>query len=285
MKLRQTIKQKLIQYLKINHFLSHFKTTEPTKIINQSVPNLELGCEIPYKILVGTHHKTGTAWLSSIFKSICNYHSLIYYEGKQDNLPEQFDLFFQDHSKFDFSSWKTPFRGVHMIRDPRDVIVSGCFYHKKSREEWLHKPRKEFNGLTYQQKINSYSDINDQILFEMENVGKGNIDDMLNWNYIHPSFYEIKYEDLIEDTNLMLFHEIFNFLEFPGKVIPSLLAISYNNSLFSGKLQQSVHIRSGKKSQWKQYFKQIHKERFWDLFNNALIKLGYEQDHNWMQTE
>ncbi|MFX0202290.1 MAG: sulfotransferase domain-containing protein [Candidatus Hodarchaeota archaeon] len=242
---------------------------------------LKSECKLSNKILIGTHHKTGSYWLSSVFQNICRHYSLTFYAGTQDSLPEQYDVFFQNHSVFDLDSIGVPFRGIHIIRDPRDVIISGCFYHQKSEEEWLHRPRKDLQGLTYQQKINSYRNIDDQILFEMENVGKETICDMLNWDYTCSSFYELKYEDLIEDIDLILFHKIFSFLGFPGSVIPNLLAIAYNKSLFSGLHSKSVHIRSGETNQWKKYFKPNHKDRFLELFGDALIRLGYEKKTNW----
>jgi hypothetical protein len=246
-----------------------------------SSDTLKFGCKLFHKILIGTHHKTGSGWLQSIFRNICSQHSLIFYSGHQDSLPAQFDVFFQNHSRFELDSLGAPFRGIHLIRDPRDVIISGCFYHQKSKEEWLHRPSKDFQGLTYQQRINNCSNIDDKILFEMEHVGRETIEDMLNWDYTHPSFYELKYEDLIKDIDLVLFQKIFSFLGFPGSLIPSLLSISYKNSLFSGELHKSTHIRSGKPNQWKKHFKTLHKNRFLELFDNALIKLGYEKDDNW----
>lgn len=232
------------------------------------------------KILIGTHHKTGTVWLRSIFKKICLKYSLNFYDGIQDNLPEQFDVFLQDHSKFDVNSLGMEFFGIHLIRDPRDVIISGCFYHQKADEKWLHIPRNQFNGLTYQQKINSFKNIDDQILFEMENIGKATVLDMINWDYTNPYFLELKYEDLIVDIDMVLFNKIYSFLGFPESIIPNLIEISFNNSLFSKKVNNK-HIRSGKKNQWKKYFKQTHKERFIELFDDLLIQLGYEKDNNW----
>lgn len=239
------------------------------------------GCVLPQRILVGTHHKTGSVWLHSIFETICNTHSLVYYLGKQEHLPEYFDVFFQSHSWFDLDALDFPFRGVHMIRDPRDVIISGCFYHQVSQEEWLHQPRNDLQGLTYQQKINSYDNLDDQILFEMEHVGAETLNEMLNWDYNQDTFYELRYEDLIGDTELVLFHKVFVHLGFPGQVIPSLLAIAYNKSIFSGEQGLSSHVRSGKIAQWKSYFRPVHKERFLALFGNALIRLGYEEDDHW----
>ena len=79
----------------------------------------------------------------------------------------------------------------------------------------------------------------------------------------------------------MLFHKIFIFLGFPSQDMSDLLNIAYNKSLFFGKQQNSDHIRSGKVKQWKQYFNPNHKIRFLELFNNVLIKLGYEKNNSW----
>lgn len=257
-----------VQKNKINRILQIFKYSD----YDLSLPN---------KILLATHHKTGTVWFNSIFGTICKNYSLDFYKGEQKNLPDQFDVFTQDHSCIDFDLFSWPYRGVHIVRDPRDIIVSGCFYHQKSEESWLHRQRDEFDGMTYQEKINSIEQFDDQLLFEMEHSARRTIIDMTNWDYENPNFFEIKYENLIKDVDLILFHEIFTFLGFPGRAIPDLLTIAYNKSLFSGRKKKSKHVRSGKSKQWKQYFKQCHKDRFLELFGDILIQLGYEQDNDW----
>lgn len=243
--------------------------------------SIAIDVSLPNKILVGTHHKTGTAWMMNIFRRISYFHSLVYFQGKQEEIPDEYDIFFQDHSYFDFEALSEPYRGAHLIRDPRDVIISGCFYHQKSGENWLHLSRSDLGGMTYQEKINSYSDVDDQIMFEMEHAGKRTIEEMVDWNYSNPNIFELKYEDLIRDKELSLFHDLFIFLRFPGEAIPGLLEIAYRNSLFSGNLERSSHIRSGKTGQWKDFFTEDHKTRFLDLFPDTLIELGYEKDHTW----
>ena len=234
------------------------------------------------KILVGTHHKTGTVWLRRIFRRASVAFNLKFYEGDQEESPEHFDVFLQEHSKFALATIAGDYRGIHIIRDPRDRIVSGCFYHQKSDEPWLHQRREEFGGLTYQEKINSYGSNDEKLMFEMENAGADGIREMLAWNYEDPKFFEVKYEDLIKDENLELFHSMYTFLGLPGFAIPRLLQISYENSLFSGNVKKSVHVRSGSTSQWERYFGQRHKERFVQLFPNALASLGYEADDGWV---
>jgi hypothetical protein len=169
-----------------------------------------------------------------------------------------------------------------MIRDPRDRVVSGCFYHQKSSEQWLHEKRAEFGGKTYQEMINSYDNFADKLMFELEHSGKRGITEMLAWNYSDPRFKEIKYEELINDVNLEMFHSAFTFVGFTGEIIPTALKIAYENSLFSGRIGRSVHVRSGSTGQWKNHFEHRHRERFEELFPGALVRLGYEDSADWI---
>lgn len=237
--------------------------------------------ELKHRILVGTHHKAGTVWLGNVFRRICEQYGLTFYEGMAEKLPQEFDVFFRGDSQLQAGQIRTPFKGVHMIRDPRDIIVSGCFYHQKAREKWLHIKQDRYGGLTYQEKIKSYQSLDDQILFEMENGGYHCIQEILAWNYDDPAFYEVKYEDLILDEQLILFHNLFAFLGFPGKAIPRVLKIAFNYSLFSGTLKNELHIRSGKTRQWEKHFSSHHKVRFLGLFGEALQRLGYENSDAW----
>ncbi|TYB30561.1 MAG: sulfotransferase domain-containing protein [Candidatus Mcinerneyibacterium aminivorans] len=243
--------------------------------------SLKKDFKLDNKVLVGTHHKTGTAWMEKIFIQISLFHKLRYYNGKISKKMCNSNVIFNDHSNFKFGKIDFPYKGIHLIRDPRDVIVSATFYHQKSLESWLHIPRKKFGGKTYQEKISSFDKIDNKILFEMEHSSKNNIIDMMKWDYNNKNFYEVKYEDLIKDVNLNLFHDIFLFLGFPGKVLPSLLEIAYRNSLFSDRINQSRHVRSGKINQYKKYFKTIHKKRFINLFGDVLTQLGYEKNNSW----
>lgn len=237
--------------------------------------------ELPNKILIGTHHKTGTVWFNSIFKEIAFSYDLHYVKDKASTPPPGYDIYFQDHNRFDLAKIATDYRGLHIIRDPRDVLVSACYYHQKSDEPWLHLPQDEFGGQSYHQAINALPDLNAKFLFEMQNSSGRIINQMTSWDYDNPDFIEMKYEDLIEDVNLKLFHEIFSFLGFSGKQIPRLLQIAWDNSLFSGNKDGHKHVRSGASKQWPKHFNSVIKANFVDCFGDCLIKLGYEEDNNW----
>lgn len=228
------------------------------------------------QVLVGTHHKTGTVWLFTIFQKIADLYGLKIHHNLDRRDPASFDILLNDQSTFNLRLLKRPYKGIHIIRDPRDIIVSSTFYHQKSNESWLHVPRVEFGGMTYQEKINSLDSLDEQILFEMKHSSNKTISSILKWNYNNEHFFEIKYEDLIEDSSMNTFKEIFYFLGFPEAMIPASINIAYNNSLFSGYVSNDNHVRSGEIKQYRKYFKKIHTDKFQNIFGDALIKLGYE---------
>lgn len=234
-------------------------------------------------VLVGTYHKTGTVWLRDIFLKISRKTGLPFTVSYIRDFVSTPHIYFHEESSFDPEIMDAQyFRGVHLIRDPRDIAVSGMFYHKKAKEPWLHQKYPEFNGMTYQEKINSYDNLDEQLLFEIENAALRNTNLMKEWDYSNNNFIEIKYENLINDSNLELFHDIFVFLGFRSEAILKCLNIAYGKSLFSQKKKKTSHIRSGKTRQWEKYFKPKHKKKFYALHGDLLVRLGYEEDDAWL---
>jgi hypothetical protein len=235
------------------------------------------------RVLVGTHHKCGTVWMIKIFRAICVRRSLVFYDGEQRHLPRHYDVFFQDHSQFDFTTLVGPHRGLHLIRDPRDLIISAAFYHEVcTTERWLRRRRWAFYGRSYQTSLARLPSLEDKLLFEMMHSSGATIRDMLAWNYANPNFYEAKYEDLIADVALRRFQDIFAFLRFPEDQMDELLQIAFANSLFSGQVTAPPgHIRSGQPGQWRMFFTKTIHRRFLELFGDVLIRLGYERNDQW----
>ncbi len=239
----------------------------------------------PNKILIGTHHKTGTVWLRKIFSRLSKELGLKFYSSGDPKIPTDADIILNNHSRFNNLEELGPFRGLHVIRDPRDIIVSGCFYHQKSAEAWLHVKRERLNGLTYQQALLAKTSLEDKISFEMEALGRTTIQDIINWDYNDARFLNIKYEDLMSDVDLKVFHDIFLYLGLNGGAIPTALYHAYKGSLFSGQVKGFSHVRSGEARQWERFFSKNNRERFVELFGSSLIDLGYENDHSWIKRE
>jgi hypothetical protein len=250
-----------------------------------------------YHVLVGTHHKTGTVWMSSVFREIAEQLNVPYLNVTRKKLPwgdehgrrEALRAFitqaqgrvivFDGHSQFPPLStidpeYQTHFRGIRMIRDPRDVAISAASYHARADEPWLHVPHKKFDGLTYQEKNRSFSTLEEKILFELDNSHRRIIRQMLAFDH-QGVFRDVRYEDLIEDFTLNAWREVLFYLGFEDAEMETVLRAVWEKSLFGGKERHGPHVTSGAKEQWAQVFHADLLKRYVDRFGADLVQLGY----------
>lgn len=232
-------------------------------------------------LLVGTHHKTGTVWMKSVFNAIAAASGQRFHGGERAALPSDAGVFFQAHSRFDLPTLPVRYRGVHLIRDPRDIVISGASYHLTATERWLDRPDPLFLGRTYRQMLARERTEAGRIRFEMRHSGRRTIRAMLRWDYGDPDILEVRYEDLIQDTDLVLFRRIFAFLGYPEASLDQLCRIAWEKSLFSGQVQNARHVRSGAPRQWRSVFDRELAQEFQAAFGDALVRLGYEPDDGW----
>jgi hypothetical protein len=190
------------------------------------------------------------------------------------------DILFDYHSRFDGLDLKRlsgRALGVQLVRDPRMVLVSGAKYHLKSDEAWLHVPREQFAGLTYQEKIRSLENDKDRFLFEMDHVGGVTIREMIDWqDHGYPWCRTFKLEELMTDVGLDRFFSMFRFLGFESLPLVTCLDVAYRKSVFGGAQSATGHIRSRTPEDWKQYFDDELCERFDAIFPGSVEKLGYQ---------
>ena len=234
-------------------------------------------------ILIGTHHKTGTIWMHGTFLRFAEATGLRLSALSNRGEAPPANIYFGHHSQFPLEMLRGVFRGLHVIRDPRDIVLSGLHYHRKSDEAWLHFPRPKFGGLSYQQKLNSI-DPDDRFAFELKNAALWTIEELLMWRYDNPAFHEARYEDLIVDTEGAYFGRVLRFLGFDEAEIRLGTQIFLEMSIF-GKTPKGddPHVRSGRKGQWKEVYRRRHGKLFVEVFGDCLIRLGYEPDNGWVE--
>jgi hypothetical protein len=245
--------------------------------------------------VVATHHKTGTVWMRTVFQRIASSIGVPFINIKAVRPSELRAMsapaiLFNDHSKFNKIRWmlaNDAFRILHLIRDPRDVVVSAMHYHLRATEKWLHVQRKSFSGMSYQQALNNLDDDHSRYLFEMENSAGRVIRDMGKWDYLLSNSLECKYETLILDSDRSVFRRIIGHLGFADDEVDECLRLFWKHSLFGelgeqAKTAKSKHIRSGEVTQWKKVFDRDMAASFLDKFGNVLIKLDYERDNSWV---
>lgn len=244
-------------------------------------------------IVVATHHKTGTVWMSTVFKAIArrldvNYVDFWSHYGRLDRVLKTPFILLNHNSMF--LRHANALRGedvriLHVIRDPRDVLISAMHYHKKAGEPWLHERVSGSKDAPYQQKLNSLATLHEQYMFELENATGNTIEAMLDWQYDRPNCLEVRYEDLWADRSLSLWSDIVSFLGFEGSELEVCRQCFWEHSLF-GKASRANrrHARSGEVAQWKREFTPELAHDFLYRFPDALQTLGYESDDQWIES-
>jgi Sulfotransferase domain len=184
------------------------------------------------------------------------------------------------------------FRAFHVIRDPRDIIVSGYFSHLSSHpvhpylNPWLIEHRSQLAAL----------DREAGLLLEL-GYASTYLERLSKWDYHNPSTYETRFEILTADPRC----EMRRILEFCGIVIGSSRGpegvsriihcpeevydsvmcanVFENRSGGRSRGEQDLHnhFRLGVPGDFKNHFTQAIHARFNELYPGLVRKLGYEE--------
>jgi hypothetical protein len=243
-------------------------------------------------LVVATHHKTGTVWMDGVFKAIARDLGARYvnFRAEQGQLEElgrsPFVLFCYDSDFGDHGALldREDVRILHLIRDPRDVVISAMHYHKAARESWLHEPVPGYRNLTYQRTLQRLPTRFAQFVFEMENSSAGTLRDMASWRYGRANCFEARYEDLRQDSALAHWRRIVAFLGLDEKQQALASHRFWQNSLFGGLSRLgNRHVRSGAVGQWRREFTPELGQAFLKRFPGLLQSLGYEAGDAWVR--
>ena len=204
------------------------------------------------------------------------------------------------------------YRGFHVIRDPRDVLVSAYFSHLYS-----HPIRPDGGWIAeFRRQLEAAADIEHGLQLEMD-FNATIFASMQNWDYANPRILETRYERLMIDP-VAEFARIFNFLGFDtprlGMVTLAAMALDswrlqrlkqprpvrstlpelalrriVRRNAFErltkgrqpGQENMRHHYRKGVSGDWRTYFTPGLKTRFKDRYGNLLLRLGYEKDGEW----
>lgn len=244
-----------------------------------------------YNVVVATHHKTGTVWMDGVFKAIAQDLGAEYidFDSQAQRLAEKLDrpfILLNTDSNFRQHAGlldRPDVRILHVIRDPRDVVISAMHYHKKANESWLHEPVPGYDNVTYQRRLKELPSRYHQYVFEMDHSSAGTVHDMQRWQYDRPNAFEARYEELRLDRELTYWSRISAFLGFDQKEREVCRQRFWDNSLFGGlSTLGNKHVRNGDIQQWKREFNVGLAYAFLARFPRALQKLGYEPDHRWI---
>jgi sulfotransferase 6B1 len=162
------------------------------------------------------------------------------------------------------------FKSFLMIRDPRDQVISMCFWlvtrpyaHPDKAARYAADPKYFFQLLTER----------------IKNI-KRYYDRFTPW-IKHPRFYTVKFERLVgkegSGSKRKQLQEISNI----ARHINLNLSDARANYCVKHLFGDTITFRKGQIGSWKKYFKPEHKRLFKEVAGQLLIDLGYEKDFNW----
>jgi hypothetical protein len=246
------------------------------------------------------YHKVGTVWFSRILEAVGRRYRIKVERGERvlrnrvSAPSEGTGIFIDPHSRVERETLPE-FRGSHMVRDPRDMVISGYFYHVWTTEKWAHVPgrmdekewcRPEWKGRTYHDILNSL-DQEEGLATEIERASSGVFHRMNAWDYEDERFWEMKYRDVIADEDAA-FAAMFTHYGFSPGAVERGVAIARRFS-FKNVTKRDVgeksgtksHLRSGRPGEWQEYFTEEHRRLFESRNPGLLVKLGYESSTDW----
>lgn len=288
------------------------------------------------------HHKCASTWIDNIIKEVAfehgyEYRGIVDHQTPTGHGPltdyvntfprEQMSAYVCEEG-IDFigaitADWTqtkdlSPFRGFHVIRDPRDIIVSGYFSHKNSHPV-DHLPHMA----AHRERLQSISK-DEGLMLEMD-YAASEMEDLATWDYDDPDILELKmenlsarpYEGFIEifeflgllDTNagaydldrrLRMFgrvlgnrlsrkSKLFAGLRRPAPVSGEMLLGRVFDHRFESKTggrekgasDPQSHYRKGKAGDWANHFTPDHVAAFKRKFGDLVVNLGYENSNDW----
>ena len=177
-------------------------------------------------------------------------------------------------------------RVTRFIRDPRDLLVSGYFYHLRAPEAWCNivdptdsdlevvngtVPVGLTRGLSYSQYLSGLS-LKEGLLAEIE-FRRKHFESMASWPGDNERLQTFRYEDII-NNEARIFDQIFRFQGLPWAT--RQLGIVYARYFASRRFKsRNTHIRDPRAGQWAAVLPGDVKTLFNRQYRELLLKLDY----------
>nr|WP_255417488.1 sulfotransferase domain-containing protein [Maritimibacter sp. 55A14] len=221
--------------------------------------------------------------MTTYFKAVLRFLALglnVSFEDVPKDVPRPGTrVFLSTHSR---TPWAEigPYRGIHIMRDPRDMIVSSYHYHLWTNELWVHVPDE--NGVTYQEKLRAvdkteglFMTIRHFIFFSREILD--------NWDLDDPDILEVSYDELMGEDRDACYARMFSFLGLEGEAhdlgvrLMRLFEAGKRSRVSKDKPNERSHIRSGRSGQWKAELEPEHLAFIDKELGHILDKFGYDR--------
>lgn len=274
------------------------------------------------------HHRSASSWTNDILQAIAvalgwQHHvvhnaAMFNHDLRQFCAHEQPDLLTFSNAKWTYLVDLPPCMGLHLVRDPRDILVSSYFSHRNSHptDQWPEL-------LVHRAELRRVPEA-EGLFLELGNRQE-EFEDMMTWRYDAPFIYELKME-LLTQQPAYYFTKIFSFWDRfqPATHITLERAqVACNRTLWRieqrkfmkyklprwraeslwpwlqqevlaantfhlksggreiGQMNPNHHYRVGIAGSWRSYFTPELTRVFKKNHNDLLVMLGYETNADW----
>ena len=237
-------------------------------------------------------HKSGSNWIQHIMKEACVAADLSYDRfTRREEFGSDLRQWVEETGTRAVSwvnaEWpyvaSADFRAFHVVRDPRDILVSGYFSHLKTHptENWP-------NLISFRKRLQS-AVVDKGLRLEMDFMYRVWLR-MAGWPLLHPNILTMRLEDF-GDAYAERFRTLFTFIGLfqQGLTEAAFEQIMHDNAVKKiaagktthGKTNMSAHYRKGQHGDWRNYLTDEHIEMVRERLNPILLKYEYETDPNW----
>lgn len=236
-----------------------------------------------------SYHKNLTVYFSRVFSGAYNKlpgRGYKHFNSHMDNFSNDYDelsVASVNNHYVDAKDFIGIDRISRFVRDPRDLIVSGYYYHKRGAEEWTKVPSpttddwkvvngnvpEGIGGKSYYEYLNSVDEVTG-MLAELS-FRKHHLESMLAW----PESSQIlvqRYEDILGNEEYAFDRIAEHFrVGWPRRLAIRALARHYR----AGRRSNDPHIRSVVSKQWVEKMpEQVHHE-FLNSYSDILDRYQY----------
>jgi hypothetical protein len=258
------------------------------------------------QLIVFSYHKTGTSLLLHVMTKVGERLGLTVETkfGMVAGLDPQPDIVLVPHSLLQAPP-NYPYRAIRMIRDPRDIWVSGYLYHRHSEEEWCIStnfdltppivwPRVDYSfahlseewkrrylerleGKTYQRNVRDRALV-DGLDFELEGYTGCTLETMRQWTLCQVDALDVKLEDTMADFDGTM-RRIFGHFGFTMEQSDAALEVARSEDIRrmnEANIASRPQIHSREISKWRDVLSAAQVARFEALHGGLIQELGYE---------
>ena len=253
-------------------------------------------------IIVVGYPKSGNTWVTRLVADLVGCPVVGFLGGDHDEIArEGFDRksdyrCFKSHHQFNklqkFRSGTT--KMIYVIRDPRDVCLSGSRYFRFEQFPLLRRLMGILPmGRTLYDRVDRILPMDpDQRIEKMMDAvlyGSARVDKWVrpSWRnhykpYLDNGCFFVKFEDLLDDAEKEC-KRIISFLEIQRngeRIRNAIEAQSFKNKKEAltreGELHKAEFMKVGTKEQWRESLSKEHKEQFTIMLADDLTRFGYQ---------